>query len=220
MQSLLSLNPAQRLGANGVNEVKNHPLFSDIGWDSVTTSEVAFIPQITVAGSTDYFDPRTAGLRVFNGGGQPSLLAGAIDKTGPVPYTIDALVPTSATVPVHFALNKEGISSPHDDFGTVSFGDSPALEQANGEGSLRRTKWPRSHVVWLSLGVLLQWMKTFPENVDTSDLNTSRASYDCLLFIKHYTRKRESRSAVRARSDRSGCNVSTRRGQPDYGQDH
>ena len=134
MDRLMTLDPARRLGANGANDVKNHPFFSDINWDAVTTSEAAFIPQVTDAESTDYFDPRGAVLQIFNDDESPSLLAGAIHKAEIVPpSTLDAPIPASVTVPVPFAQNREIVSSPPDDFGTFSFKNLPVLKQANDE---------------------------------------------------------------------------------------
>jgi len=182
MQSLMSLDPAQRLGADGANEVKNHPFFSDISWDSVTTSEAAFIPQVTDAESTDYFDPRGAVLQIFNDEEPPSLLAGAIHKAGTVPSTLYAPVPASATVPVPIMMNREAVSSPPDDFGTFSFKNLPVLKQANDE-VIRKLKTDQMAPISQGLaepGVhnrrrsLSQRMKKPPGNVVTSSIDTSK----------------------------------------------
>ncbi|KIJ37366.1 hypothetical protein M422DRAFT_231711, partial [Sphaerobolus stellatus SS14] len=58
MVKLLTADPTKRLGANGADEVKAHPFFAGVDWDSVTTQEAQFIPQVTDPESTDYFDPR------------------------------------------------------------------------------------------------------------------------------------------------------------------
>src|ERR1700761_4831900 len=65
MARLMNLDPTARLGANGADEVKAHPFFDGIEWDKVTTTEAAFIPQVTDPESTDYFDPRGAILQLF-----------------------------------------------------------------------------------------------------------------------------------------------------------
>ncbi|KAJ3511944.1 hypothetical protein NLJ89_g3813 [Agrocybe chaxingu] len=65
MQALMTLDPNERLGANGAEEVKAHPFFAGIDWDKVTTTEAAFIPQVTDPESTDYFDPRGAIPQLF-----------------------------------------------------------------------------------------------------------------------------------------------------------
>ena len=48
MQRLMTLDPTKRLGANGAFEVKARPFFVlGIDWDKVTTTEAAFIPQVS-----------------------------------------------------------------------------------------------------------------------------------------------------------------------------
>ena len=182
MECLMALDPARRLGADGAGEVKSHPFFSDINWDNVTTSEAAFIPQVTDAESTDYFDPRGAVLQIFNDEEPPSLLAGAIHKTGTAPLTFEAPVPASATVPVPFMLNREAVSSPADDFGTFSFKNLPVLKQANDE-VIRKLKTDQMTPISqgsVEPGVhnrrrsLSQRMKKPPGNVVTSNIDTTR----------------------------------------------
>ena len=184
MERLMTLDPARRLGANGAHEVKNHPLFSDINWDGVTTSEAAFIPQVTDAESTDYFDPRGAVLQIFNDEEPLSLLAGAIHKTDNMTSTMDAPITASATIPVPFMQNKEAASSPADDFGTFSFKNLPVLKQANDE-VIRKLKTDQMTPIPHSLvegGVhnrrrsLSQRMKKTPGNVVTTSIDTAKGS--------------------------------------------
>ena len=184
MERLMTLDPARRLGANGADEVKNHPFLSDINWDTVTTSEAAFIPQVTDAESTDYFDPRGAVLQTFNDEEQPSLLAGAIHKTDSTNSTLDAPIPASATAPVPIMQNKEAISSPADDFGAFSFKNLPVLKQANDE-VIRKLKTdqvaPTSQTL-VETGVqnrrrsLSQRIKKTPGNVVTTSIDTTKGS--------------------------------------------
>ena len=177
MQRLMTLDPARRLGANGADEVKAHPFFSDINWDTVTDSEAAFIPQVTDAESTDYFDPRGAVLQIFNDEEAPSLLAGGINKMETTLSTLDAPVPASATVPVPFMQNREVVSSPADDFGTFSFKNLPVLKQANDE-VIRKLKTDQMAPV--ETGVhsrrrsLSQRLKKPPGNVVTSNIDTTK----------------------------------------------
>ena len=182
MKRLMTLDPARRLGANGADEVKNHLFFSDINWDAVTSSEAAFIPQVTDAESTDYFDPRGAVLQIFNDEEQPSLLAGAIHKTDPTSSALDAPVPASATIPVPLVLNREAVSSPADDFGTFSFKNLPVLKQANDE-VIRKLKTDQMAPISQTLvetgahnrrRSLSQRMKKPPANV--SSIDTSKGS--------------------------------------------
>jgi len=54
---LLTLNPEERLGANGAREVKKHPFFEEINWDTILTQEPPFVPRVELD-STVYFEPR------------------------------------------------------------------------------------------------------------------------------------------------------------------
>ena len=186
MERLMVLDPARRLGANGADEVKDHPFFSDIKWEMVTTSEAAFIPQVTDAESTDYFDPRGAVLQIFNDDETPSLLAGTIHKAEATlsTSTLDAPIPASATVPVPLMLNKDTVSSPADDFGAFSFKNLPVLKQANDE-VIRKFKTDQMAPPTQGLAEagsqnrrrsLSQRMKKPPGNVVTSNIDTSKGS--------------------------------------------
>jgi serine/threonine-protein kinase RIM15 len=184
MERLMTLDPARRLGAIGADEVKNHPFFSDINWDTVTASEAAFIPQVTDAESTDYFDPRGAVLQTFNDEESVSLLAGAIHKTDSTASAMDAPIPASATAPVPIVPNREAASSPADDFGTFSFKNLPVLKQANDE-VIRKLKTDQMAPIPQTLvetGVqnrrrsLSQRMKKPPGNVVTTSIDTSKGS--------------------------------------------
>ncbi|KAH9006922.1 hypothetical protein EDB86DRAFT_3060943 [Lactarius hatsudake] len=127
MERLMSLDPIRRLGTNGAEEVKAHPWFAGIEWEKVTTTEAAFIPQVTDPESTDYFDPRGAILQLFED---------------------DQPVPTSQCSQQHNAVgidipHSEAISVPRggrdastpadDEFGAFSFKNLPVLKQANDD---------------------------------------------------------------------------------------
>lgn len=131
IQRLLILDPTQRLGANGADEVKRHPFFAGIDWNAVTTTEAAFIPQVTDPESTDYFDPRGAVLQLFNEDDLLSQDNGAFTdspQTGPQP-----LVSATQSAPLPIA-NREAASTPSDDdFGSFSFKNLPVLKQANDD---------------------------------------------------------------------------------------
>ncbi|KAI4330849.1 hypothetical protein MLD38_029094 [Melastoma candidum] len=44
INKLLMENPVQRLGATGANEVKSHPFFKNINWDTLARQKAMFIP--------------------------------------------------------------------------------------------------------------------------------------------------------------------------------
>jgi len=127
MERLLTVDPQRRLGANGADEVKAHPWFTGIEWDKVTTTEAAFIPQVTDPESTDYFDPRGAILQLF-------------EDDQPVPTTQSSLqpncvgidVPRSEAVPVPRG-GREATTPADDEFGAFSFKNLQVLKQANDD---------------------------------------------------------------------------------------
>ncbi|KAG6833905.1 hypothetical protein H0H87_007916 [Tephrocybe sp. NHM501043] len=128
MRSLMTLDPSERLGANGAEEVKAHPFFEGIEWDKVTTTEAAFIPQVTDPESTDYFDPRGAIPQLFQDDE-------AVAITGQASLDSPIAGPSALpNVPVPF-MNKELTTSPppDEDFGSFSFKNLPVLKQANDD---------------------------------------------------------------------------------------
>ncbi|KAK6153881.1 hypothetical protein DH2020_013520 [Rehmannia glutinosa] len=55
---LLTEDPNQRLGAVGASEVKQHPFFRDINWDTLARQKAAFVPASEGAMDTSYFTSR------------------------------------------------------------------------------------------------------------------------------------------------------------------
>ncbi|CAA0811268.1 Probable serine/threonine protein kinase IREH1 [Striga hermonthica] len=55
---LLTEDPNQRLGAVGASEVKQHPFFRDINWDTLARQKAAFVPASESAMDTSYFTSR------------------------------------------------------------------------------------------------------------------------------------------------------------------
>lgn len=55
---LLTEDPNQRLGARGASEVKQHPFFRDINWDTLARQKAAFVPASESALDTSYFTSR------------------------------------------------------------------------------------------------------------------------------------------------------------------
>ncbi len=126
IKGLLTLDPNERLGANGAEEVKAHPFFTGIDWDKVTTTEAAFIPQVTDPESTDYFDPRGAIPQLFQ---DDDAIGIATQSSQGSPVISSAMPPPSMPVPI---AHKESSSS-GDDFGSFSFKNLPILKQANDD---------------------------------------------------------------------------------------
>ncbi|VFQ67759.1 unnamed protein product [Cuscuta campestris] len=55
---LLTEDPNQRLGAQGATEVKKHPFFMNINWDTLARQKAAFVPTSESALDTSYFSSR------------------------------------------------------------------------------------------------------------------------------------------------------------------
>ena len=60
MKSLLDPNPRMRLGSKGSEEVKNHPFFKGVKWNSLREDEPPFIPEIENVLDTQYFNQNKA----------------------------------------------------------------------------------------------------------------------------------------------------------------
>lgn len=58
IDKLLTEDPNQRLGANGASEVKGHPFFNNINWDTLAMQKAAFVPTPESADDTSYFTSR------------------------------------------------------------------------------------------------------------------------------------------------------------------
>ena len=119
MQALMTIEPGERLGSRGADEVKAHPFFQGIDWDNITKTEAAFIPQVSDPESTDYFDPRGAIPQLFQD--DEDLVAVRTESPAGIPLT--------QPVPIKEPPNSGG----SDDFGSFSFKNLPVLKQANDD---------------------------------------------------------------------------------------
>lgn len=55
---LLRQQPTERLGYAGAHQVKAHPFFEQINWDTISQTRAEFVPKITNVSDTSYFDAR------------------------------------------------------------------------------------------------------------------------------------------------------------------
>jgi serine/threonine protein kinase len=60
ISGLLSLSPADRLGANGIESIQRHPFFAGVDWNSLNASHSKFLPDLDDPTDTRYFDGRNA----------------------------------------------------------------------------------------------------------------------------------------------------------------
>ncbi|KAK6458358.1 response regulator receiver [Scheffersomyces xylosifermentans] len=65
IKKLLNLDPEKRLGFNGADEIKQHPFFDGINWDTLFEEKAAFVPILDDPESTEYFDNRGAHMTQF-----------------------------------------------------------------------------------------------------------------------------------------------------------
>ncbi|KAL1876394.1 hypothetical protein VTK73DRAFT_9409 [Phialemonium thermophilum] len=157
INQLLCMDPRQRLGANreekyqsGGEEIRNHPWFHGVNWETLLQDEAQFVPQPENPEDTEYFDSRGAVLQSFaeeieDQTSQPS--ASAQDYPDR-PHDALSRVRSQANsnsssikrglMPLHIPphvrdLKSRRLSEPvaTDDFGNFAFKNLPVLEKAN-----------------------------------------------------------------------------------------
>jgi serine/threonine-protein kinase RIM15 len=154
MNRLLCLDPRQRLGSNaedkyasGGDEIRSHPWFRGIRWDTLYQEEAQFIPAPEHPEDTEYFDARGATLQAFTEEMEDQASSAANTPGGEIqdrPH--DALSKVRSHVnslkrgllPLHIPPHvRDGRTRrlsepvPTDDFGAFTFKNLPVLEKAN-----------------------------------------------------------------------------------------
>ncbi len=156
MDKFLCMDHTQRIGANaaekyasGSEEIKTHPWFKDVNWDTLLEDEAQFVPAPENHEDTEYFDTRGATLQTFAEEMEDQL--SPVTSTTPAGYPErphDALSRVRTQVnnsslkrglmPLHIPphvrdLKSRRLSEPvvADDFGNFSFKNLPVLEKAN-----------------------------------------------------------------------------------------
>ncbi|KAJ5555875.1 CheY-like superfamily [Penicillium sp. DV-2018c] len=155
MNRLMTLDPRDRIGANveekflnGGDEIRSHPWFSEINWETLLEDKAQFVPNIENPEDTEYFDARGATLQSFAEELEDENSPQPAPSTGPDrPH--DALFKVrsqgNATkrpfmplhIPPHVRDARDSrsrrLSEPAlaDDFGSFNFKNLPMLEKAN-----------------------------------------------------------------------------------------
>ncbi|KAF4983328.1 hypothetical protein FDECE_17325 [Fusarium decemcellulare] len=154
INKLLCMEPQQRLGSNredkfssGGEEIRSHPWFQDVNWDTLLEDEAEFVPQPENPEDTEYFDARGAVLQSFaeemeDQTSPPSSTAGSEyaerphDALSRVRSQVNSI--NRKLMPLHIPphvrdLKSRRLSEPvaMDDFGSFSFKNLPVLEKAN-----------------------------------------------------------------------------------------
>jgi len=178
----MTIDPTSRLGGNG-EDVKLHPWFDDIQWDQVTSTEAAFIPQVTDPESTDYFDPRGAIPQLFHddeiaNDDTGTLSEVSFDKSMPPP-------PVPPLGSIGLGSRDATGSQSSDDFGSFSFKNLPVLKQHNDD-VIRKIKSdqmaPLTHAMSESTGLhgrkrsMSQRFKKPTLDTDTKQVSTNPPS--------------------------------------------
>lgn len=155
INKLLCIDPQQRLGSNrddsyasGGEEIRHHPWFSGLNWDTLLQDDAEFIPQPENPEDTEYFDARGATLQSFT----EEIEDQASPPSAPTPdypdRPHDALSRVRSQVqvnqikrglmPLHIPphirdLKSRRLSEPvaADDFGTFAFKNLTVLDKAN-----------------------------------------------------------------------------------------
>lgn len=157
MNKLMTLNPRERIGANveekypnGGAEIRHHPWFSDINWDTLLEDKAQFVPNLENPEDTEYFDARGATLQAFAEELEDEHSPQQPVTAGPYPdRPHDALFKVRSQVnsikrplmPLHIPPHvreardsrSRRLSEPAlaDDFGSFNFKNLPMLEKAN-----------------------------------------------------------------------------------------
>ncbi|XP_044714815.1 kinase [Hirsutella rhossiliensis] len=154
INKLLCMDPKQRLGANreekfgsGGEEIRSHPWFQGINWDTLLEDEAQFVPRPENPEDTEYFDARGAVLQSFAeevedqmspqsstaGSEYPDRPHDALSRVRSQVNSINRkLMPLH--IPPHVRdLKSRRLSEPvaTDDFGSFTFKNLPVLEKAN-----------------------------------------------------------------------------------------
>ncbi|PLB37089.1 protein kinase RIM15 [Aspergillus candidus] len=156
MNKLMTIRPRDRIGANvderfpnGGAEIRSHPWFSDIHWDTLMEDKAQFVPNTENPEDTEYFDARGATLQAFaeelEDGHSPHtpVTAGAVyppDRPHDALFKVRTQVNSTKRplMPLHIPPHvrdsrNRRLSEPSlaDDFGNFAFKNLPMLEKAN-----------------------------------------------------------------------------------------
>ncbi|KAG4304656.1 hypothetical protein PORY_002049 [Pneumocystis oryctolagi] len=127
------------LGSKGPDEVKRHPFFSDINWDTLLDEDTSFVPMPLDPENTEYFDSRGAILEKFDDDVETSNIQ--IDKNKPnisektleSDFKNNPISRDISSCSQHLVSKSQEPSeiSKTDDFGSFLFKNLEILEKAN-----------------------------------------------------------------------------------------
>ncbi|KAI9144790.1 hypothetical protein BKA69DRAFT_1054431 [Paraphysoderma sedebokerense] len=124
IEKLLTPDPSKRLGSKGAAEVKSHPFFADLNWDTLLSEDAAFIPNPASVEDTDYFDSRGVNMKMLNDiEGEDVSDVAKVENSRQLVESPDSKRTEDRT--------RDGTNSPVPDFGTFTYKNLPLLEKAN-----------------------------------------------------------------------------------------
>lgn len=162
IEKLLNPIASERLGArDGADEIRKHPFFNGINWDTLWDEQASFIPVVDDPESTDYFDSRGAESQALpedvlqddddkddhrsdrsyseDSKSGRSSRAGSIESNGMTRKDRGAKLPLHIPPHVRDSRNRRLSEPMNDDFGSFAFKNLPMLEKANKD-TLTRIK--------------------------------------------------------------------------------
>ncbi|RCH94362.1 hypothetical protein CU097_013608, partial [Rhizopus azygosporus] len=185
MERLMTLDPTKRLGYHGAEEVKQHPFFKSINWDTLLTESPSFIPQPAGMEDTDYFDARGATMNIPNEATSDEQLdesaKAQVERAKAIireqnPENVIPLADKHGKTAYAEKSKKEstdGDDSDNTDFGTFMYKNLPVLEKAN-EDMIRKIRNDSISINNDSAGSLPSKRKFSPSrNKNASLLNDS-----------------------------------------------
>lgn len=154
INKLLCIDPRERLGSNkdekfasGGEEIRNHPWFQGLNWETLLQDEAQFVPQPENPEDTEYFDARGATLQAFAeemedqmspqpGGPATDYPERPHDALSRVRSQVNSM--KRGLMPLHIPphvrdLKSRRLSEPmaNDDFGNFAYKNLPVLDRAN-----------------------------------------------------------------------------------------
>lgn len=157
MSKLMTIDPTERLGSNANDkyssageEIRAHPWFGGINWDTLLEDQAQFIPAPENPEDTEYFDARGATLQAFteeleDQSSSPVITPGGEyadrphDALSRVRSQVNSMK-RGGLMPLHIPphvrdTRNRRLSEPvaNDDFGNFNFKNLPVLEKANKE---------------------------------------------------------------------------------------
>ncbi|KAJ3115092.1 hypothetical protein HDU96_001204 [Phlyctochytrium bullatum] len=138
LERLMCTSIESRLGYRGAEEVKRHPFFADVKWETLHSSEASFVPKPANAEDTDYFDDRGAANSKLSESELKATLPPAVADNYGVDVEEEKDPDGNGAAPPSVKGKERGdVNSDSDeeapDFGEFVYKNLPLLEKANSD---------------------------------------------------------------------------------------